>query len=144
MRSDLPGLSFPKFSQLFGGSFRTKHVVAVPTSVQGRLRLAARFLLGRLDTTDKRTYPSPAGSRLPADFIRLDPWEAEYLYFCAQRARLGILEIGRFAGGSTFLLACANGNVPIWSIDLEPQDDARLRAFFAENHVGRNVELIVG
>src|SRR5437764_11920872 len=144
MRSDLPGLSFAKFSQLYGGSFRTRHLLVVPPSVEGRIGLAARFLLGRVDPGDRRAYSPPAASCLPAEFIRLDPWEAEYLYFCAQRARLGIVEIGRFAGGSTFLLACANGNVPIWSIDLEPQDDARLRAFFAENHVGRNVELIVG
>jgi predicted O-methyltransferase YrrM len=144
VRADLPGLSFAKFTQLYGGSFRTKHLVVVPPTARGRIGLAARFLLGRLDMTNKRAFSPSAESRLPADFIRLDPWEAEYLYLCAQRAHRGIVEIGRFDGGSTFLLACANRNVPIWSIDLDPRDDERLRGFFAENGVGRNVELIVG
>lgn len=144
MRADLPGLSFARFAELYGGSFRTKHLVVVPATACGRIRLAARFLLGRLDTANKRAFSPPAASRLPADFIRLDPWEAEYLYYCAQRAQRGIVEIGRFDGGSTFLLACANRNVPIWSIDLAPRDDERLRGFFAENGVGGNVELVVG
>src|SRR5262249_19722872 len=144
MRADLPGLSFARFAQLYGGSFRTKHLVVVPATARGRLRLAARFLLGRLDTANKRAFSPPASSRLPADFIRLDPWEAEYLYSVAQRARRGLVEIGRFDGGSTFLLACANREAPIWSIDLEPRDDERLQRYFAENGVGANVELIVG
>ena len=143
MRADLPGLSFARFAQLYGGSFRTKHLVVVPVTARGRIRLAARFLLGRLDMTNKRAFSPATASRLPADFIRLDPWEAEYLYF-AQRAKRGIVEIGRFDGGSTFLLACANREVPIWSIDLEPRDDERLRTYFTDNGVGRNVELIVG
>jgi predicted O-methyltransferase YrrM len=145
MPSDLPGLSFAKFSELYGGSFRTKHVLVVPRTIGERLRLAVRFLAGRVDTANKRTHSaSPRASKLPPDFIRLDPWEAEYLYLSAQRARLGIVEIGRFHGGSTFLLACANRQVPIWSIDLDPADDDRLRGFFAGNDVGGNVELIVG
>ena len=144
MPSELPGLSFSKFSELFGGSFRTKHLVVVPATRAARIGLAARFFLGRVDTVNKRAYSPPTTSELPRDFIRLDPWEAEYLYFCAQRARLGIVEIGRFRGGSTFLLACANRNVPIWSIDLDPRDDDRLRGFFGAHRVGQNVELIVG
>lgn len=144
MPSELPGMSFDAFSELYGGSFRTKHLVVVPATVEGRVRLAARFLTGRVDTVNKRAYSPRRSSRLPGDFIRLDPWEAEYLYLCAQRARLGIVEIGRFHGGSTFLLACANRRVPIWSIDLDPKDDERLRRLFAENGIGQNVELVVG
>jgi predicted O-methyltransferase YrrM len=144
MGAELPGLSFARFSELYGGSFRTKHLVVVPTTIEARLGFATRFFLGRVDTVNKRTYSLPATSQLPPDLVRLDPWEAEYLYLCAQRARLGIVEIGRLHGGSTFLLACANRRVPIWSIDLDPIDDVRLRSFFAEHEVGRNVELIVG
>ncbi len=144
METNLPGLSFSKFYEEYGGSCRTKHLLLVPAGAESRILLAARFLLGRIETTNKRAYSPPAGSRLPPDFIRLDPWEAEYLYFCAQRARLGIVEIGRFHGGSTFLLACANREVPIWSIDLEPQDDERLQRHLTDNRLGENVGLIVG
>jgi predicted O-methyltransferase YrrM len=142
--SNLPGLSFSRFYERFGGSCRTKHLLVVPSTAADRIRLAARFCLGRLETTNKRAYSPPAESRLPEDFIRLDPWEAEYLYSCAQRSRLGIVEVGRFHGGSTYLLACANREVPIWSIDLAPQDDTRLRRYLADNSVGQNVELLVG
>jgi predicted O-methyltransferase YrrM len=137
-------MSFERFDALYGGSFRTKHLLLVPGTPAGRLGFAARFLLGRFDPHEQRTYSLSDTSSLPRDFVRLDPWEAEYLYRCAQEARLGIVEVGRFHGGSTFLLACANPDVPIWSVDVDPQDDARLRRLFAENRVGRNVELIVG
>jgi hypothetical protein len=59
-------------------------------------------------------------------------------------AKRGILEIGRFNGGSVFLMACANPAVPIYSIDIAPQDDARLREIFRTQGVGANVKLIVG
>ncbi len=137
-------MSFERFDALYGGSLRTKHLLLVPETAAGRIRLVARFLLGRFDPGGRRPYHLPDNSRLPRDFVRLDPWEAEYLYRCAQEAHLGIVEVGRFHGGSTFLLACANPDVPIWSIDVDPQDDARLRRLLAENRVGRNVELIVG
>jgi predicted O-methyltransferase YrrM len=137
-------MSFEKFDALFGGSFRTKHLLLVPETPAGRLGFAARFLLGRFDPREHRAYALSESSRLPRDFIRLDPWEAEYLYRCAQEASLGIVEVGRFHGGSTFLLACANPSVPIWSVDVDPQDDGLLGKLLAESHVGRNVELIVG
>jgi predicted O-methyltransferase YrrM len=140
----LPGLSFETFLARYGASCRTKNVVVVPESRAGRLRLAASFLLGRVDPGEGRPYPLPSESRLPEGFIRLDPWEAEYLYLCAQEATVGIVEIGRFRGGSTFLLACANAHVPIWSVDLEPQDDERLERLLADEAVGRNVTLVVG
>jgi predicted O-methyltransferase YrrM len=140
----MSGMSFEKFDQLYGGSFRTKHLLLVPETPTGRLGLAARFLLGRFDPHERRAYALPEAARLPRDFIRLDPWEAEYLYRCAQEASLGIVEVGRFHGGSTFLFACANPSVPVWSIDVDPQDDGLLRRLFADYHVGRNVELIVG
>src|SRR5262249_22567945 len=76
--------------------------------------------------------------------IRLDPWEAEYLFLIASRAELGIVEIGRLHGGSTFLLACANRDVPIWSIDVDPRDDPSLTNLLRQEGVGTNVSLLVG
>src|SRR5581483_9789589 len=70
--------------------------------------------------------------------------EGEYLFLVASRARLGIVENGRFDGGSTFLLACANREVPIWSIDVDPRGDDRLDALLRREGVGDNVRLLVG
>jgi predicted O-methyltransferase YrrM len=91
-----------------------------------------------------RPHPLPKTSELPADFIRLCPWEAEYLFAIARRAKHRILETGRFNGGSCFLLACAAPNIPVYSIDLAPRDDALLRSLFAQSSVGENAKLIVG
>jgi predicted O-methyltransferase YrrM len=62
----------------------------------------------------------------------------------ASRARTGIVEIGRFRGGSTFALACANPKVPIFSIDIQPAADEELRRRFEKHGVGGNVRLLVG
>jgi predicted O-methyltransferase YrrM len=143
-RHDLPGESFSSFYERYGASCRTKHLLVLPPSVPGRLGFAARLLFGRLETTNKRLYAPPARSSLPLEFIRLDPWEAEYLYLLAQTANRGIVEIGRFRGGSTFLLSCANRQVPIWSIDLHPADDELLELLFQKHRTGENVQLLVG
>jgi predicted O-methyltransferase YrrM len=68
----------------------------------------------------------------------------EYLFTVASIARQGVAEIGRLKGGSCFLLACAAPNVPIYSVDIDPQNDEYLREMFARTGVGSNVELIVG
>jgi predicted O-methyltransferase YrrM len=143
-RHDLPGEPFSSFYEKFGASCRTKHLLVIPPHGPKRLAFAARLLFGRLETTNKRFYSPPATSQLPAEFIRLDPWEAEYLYLLAQTATRGIVEVGRFHGGSTFLMSVANEQVPIWSIDLQPSDDDLLRQFFAEHNTGENVHLLVG
>lgn len=142
-RGQLPGLDFATFHHRFGASLRRKHLIVMPQDMTGRASLAAKLLLGRLPP-NKRLWTLPSESRLPLEFIRLEPWEAEYLYMLAQRATRGIVEIGRLRGGSTFLLACANGKVPIWSIDIAPEDDRGLLRLFAEHDVGENVELLVG
>jgi predicted O-methyltransferase YrrM len=143
-RHDLPGLSFDDFYERYGASCRTKNMLVIPSHRAGRLRFAARLLLGRLETTNKRPFSPPGSSRLPMEFIRLDPWEAGYLYALAQTSALGIVEIGRFHGGSTFLLACANREVPMWSIDIAPRDDSLLRRMLEVNRMGEQVELLVG
>ena len=93
----------------------------------------------------KRLWLAPERSAMPKEFIRLSPWEMEYLFMIARRARCGIVEIGRLNGGSTFVMACAaSPDVRIYSIDIQPQDDGLLRRLFDDNGIGKNVELIVG
>jgi len=127
-------MNYLEFHKRFGGSYRTKNLtwLRAETSDQCPSRSNKRFFL----------LPPAAG--LPKEFIRLDPWEGEYLFLLARRARRAIVEIGRFHGGSTFLLACANSAVPISSIDLQPQDDERVRMLLHEHRVGGNVQLTVG
>jgi hypothetical protein len=85
-----------------------------------------------------------SGKRLPWEFIRLDPWEMPYLYWAAARARKGIVETGRFYGGSTLVMALANSTVPVFSIDIAPKDDDSLRVLLSKRGIGTNARLIVG
>ena len=137
---------YQEFYQRFGGSFRTKHLCLLPTGFLERLLWSYEFLKNsnRDALLTKRFYTLPRGGSLPKEFIRLEPWEGEYLYLLAARAGRSIVEVGRFRGGSTFMLACANATVPIYSIDITPQDDETLRRYLKGNSVGDNVHLIVG
>ena len=128
----------------FGGSCRTKNLIALPAGTRAWLRFGRSIAGGAIGHPEKRLFPLPPRSELPLEFIRLDPWEASYLYLLATHATQGIVEIGRLRGGSTFMLACANARVPIWSIDVDPRDDELLLSLMKENDVGRNVELLVG
>jgi len=51
---------------------------------------------------------------------RLNIGEAGLLWRYAKQARFGIVEIGRYRGGSTCLLAGANAHVPITSVENDP------------------------
>ena len=115
-------MDYQSFFEAFGGSARTKNTG-----------------LG-----NRRHCELPHESGLPKEFIRLDPWEMEYLFLVARRAKHGILEVGRFNGGSCFMMACAASDVPIYSIDIAPQDDDMLRKLFVQHQLGANVQLIVG
>jgi predicted O-methyltransferase YrrM len=137
-------MSANAFMVRFGGSCRTKHVVPMPTTRLGWLRFAWSNGLSAAASQKRRLYPVPARTGLPREFIGLDPWEAEYLFLAASLAEEGIVEIGRFRGGSAFLLACANVKVPIWSIDPKPVDDEELRKWFETRKVGENVQLLIG
>ena len=75
------------------------------------------------------------------EFIRLCPWEAEALATLSSCAKHGIVEIGRYNGGSTLLMALSNKTVPIDSIDICPQDDSKLLSIFSKFEVGTNVKL---
>jgi hypothetical protein len=136
-------MSANDFVTRFGASCRTKHVIPMPSTRRGWLRLALGGVRG-LASPKHRLYPVPAQSGLPREFIGLDPWEAEYLFLVGSLAERGIVEIGRSKGGSAFLLACANVKVPIWSIDRDPIDDDELRSWFSRFKVGENVQLLLG
>ncbi len=126
-------MTYKEFFRRYGASYRTKNV----KPQHGWLKWLIR----------RRTYRKvhlPALSELPTDFIRLCPWEGAYLFSVVRSAKLGIVEIGRFNGGSTFLITCAAPDVPIYSIDLAPQNDERLEQIFVESGEGTNVRLLVG
>ena len=86
----------------------------------------------------------PKSTEIPLEFIRQEPWEIEYLYSVASRSKVGILETGRFNGGSALIFAHANKNIPIYSIDISPQDDARLMGICKKLAIGENLNLIIG
>jgi len=136
--------SYAEFFDRFGASCRRKYVD--PGVIRGWLSQARRRLSGRPVKRRyfRRPYRLPAVSPLPRDFIRLDPWEMDYVYVLAGSARHGILETGRFNGGSVFLMAWANRRVPIASIDIAPQDDRALAGYLKRFGIGENVTLIVG
>jgi predicted O-methyltransferase YrrM len=127
-------VEYDEFYVKFGGSARTKNIAPtpppdVPPGAHAR---------------NLRPFSLPEHSGLPKEFIRLDPWEMEYLFAVARRAKRGIIETGRYNGGSCFLMACAAPDVPIYSIDLAPKNDDLLRQKFKEHGVGAKVDLIVG
>ena len=137
----MPMLRYKKFLLNYGASYRTKNLPPRFYWLNPLLNALGR---GPKVPSSYRKFPLPRTSKLPREFIRLCPWEGAYLFSVARRARLGIVEIGRFNGGSTFLLAYAAPDVPIYSIDCAPINDERLSQLFKENGVGDNVNLIVG
>tara|TARA_A100001011_G_C14170443_1_gene782233 strand:+ start:46 stop:624 length:579 start_codon:yes stop_codon:yes gene_type:complete len=89
-------------------------------------------------------YRIGKASKIPSNFIRQEPWEIEYLYMLSHYSKVGILETGRFNGGSTLVSSLANKFVPIHSIDFDPKDDDFLKGLFSKLNVGTNVNLIIG
>ena len=135
-----------EFYSRFGGSLIAKNLHLVPTEMGSMIKWIVKFLSGKKGPSlvNRTFYAFPSDSALPREFIRLDPWEAEYLFMVANRAKNGIVEIGRYHGGSTFLLACANMETPIYSIDLGPKNDQQVLTYMDENGLGKNVTLLVG
>jgi predicted O-methyltransferase YrrM len=125
-------MEYHEFFERFGASVRKKNIR--PAKAPPGHRKANR-----------RAFTLPKSSEMPEEFIRLCPWEMEYLFCVARDAKLGILETGRFNGGSLFVMACAAPqSVPIWSIDLAPQNDAFLREQLARFRPNSKISLIVG
>lgn len=137
-------MNFEKFYEKFGGSARTKNVEHLRGDLRHNIWKAVNSLKGNAAPKNRRPYLVPRTTGLPKEYVRLDPWEMEYLFMLSSRARQGIVETGRFNGGSTFLMSCANSTVPIYSIDIAPQNDALLRENFKRHGIGSNVRLIVG
>ena len=115
-----PKRNFEQFVRLFGASLRLDQCPLRSGVVGGGLATAGL----------------PVGpSALPRKFIRLEVGEADYLFTLAARAKRGLLEIGRLYGGSAFLLAWANPSLPVYSIDIAPEDDASLARYCAAHDV---------
>ena len=125
-------MTYDEFLRRFGGAVRTKNVADPSRADEPGFPF------------NKRVHVVPPDPEIPSEFIRLDPWEAEYLFIAAGLARQGIVEIGRFNGGSAFVMACAAPTLPIFSVDIAPQDDARLSSMFEATGVGANVTLVLG
>ena len=81
---------------------------------------------------------------IPKEFIRLDPVELIYLEKISSQSKHAIVEVGRFFGGSTVVFNLSNSNVPIYSIDLSPQDDDFLNQILVKINHKHNTNLIIG
>ncbi len=119
---------FDRFVRTFGGGFMRRQY---PLVCEGK-RLRGSIAGMAVATPEA----------LPENFICLEVGEADYLFMLAARAKVGVLEIGRRNGGSTFLMACANNKVPVISIDKAPVDDERL-LYLCASHGVANVALRV-
>ena len=84
-------MTFDQFIERFGGSFRTKNLSVMPGGRISRFIWAVRNIVGpnRKKLVNKRFHVPPATSDLPKEFIRLEPWEGEYLFLLASRAKRG-------------------------------------------------------
>jgi predicted O-methyltransferase YrrM len=130
------------------GSSRRKHLkynYANFTLIENFKYFIKKFILNSVPDSNKTSYllPNIKKKIIPTEFIRLDPWEIEYLFSVAQFSKKGIVEIGRFNGGSAILFGSANKLVPIWSIDIAPQNDKKLIQIFKDLDI-KNVNLIIG
>lgn len=129
---------------------RTKHLYILNPDEPEKFSLTRklRSLSGKntqhINTANKVPYFLPKANVVPREFVRLEPWEIWYLFMLASKAKLGIIETGRFNGGSVVVMSCANSNVPIFSIDIAPQNDTRLKEILSVLQVGSNVQLITG
>lgn len=133
-------MKFEEFEKKIISACRTKHLY-----LTNPIYIFKRFIKsGRIGNLYNKSPYYLCSSIIPGEFIRLDPWEIEYLFMLASYAKVGILETGRFNGGSVVVMACANDAVPIFSIDLQPQNDERLKSILNQINVGGNVDLIVG
>lgn len=133
-------MKFEEFEEKIIPSCRGKNLF-----VTNPVFIAKRLIKGRgfANTSNKIPYYLGAAT-IPRDFIRLDPWEMEYLFMLASYSQIGILETGRFNGGSALVMACANSTAPIYSIDIKPQNDNRLKNILSGVGVGENIQLITG
>ena len=129
-------MEYPRFFELFGAASRTKNILSEED---------ASLKASGVRQANLRRFILPPGALLPKEFIRLCPWEMEYVFTVARRARFGILEVGRFNGGSLFVMAAAaRPGIPIHSIDIDPQDDEFLWDVLDKHCPDANINIIVG
>jgi len=133
-------LKFRGEGVLRGGLVRSIKVVLSPRTGSLSKRLGT---VRDLFDSNKISIRLPRSNGLPRDFVRLEPWETEYLFAAARQATLGVVETGRFRGGSTLVMASAAPNIPLWSIDISPQDDQALQHLMSRMKVGSCVKLII-
>jgi predicted O-methyltransferase YrrM len=127
-------VEYQRFFAAFGGAARSKHI---QKPLEGADALGPR--------ANKRRFVLPETTHLPREFIRLCPWEMDYLFTIASRARLGVIETGRYNGGSLFVMACAAAaGIPLHSIDFAPQNDDLLRQLLAVHCPEATVDIITG
>jgi predicted O-methyltransferase YrrM len=135
--------AYRSFFNNFESGYRSKHISLHWANPALRVLGREHKREVRAVQRNNRPYHLPWRGPLPQEFIRLDPWEGQYIFLISSMAKRGILEIGRFNGGS-LLMACANPAVPVYSIDIAPQDDAYLREIFRFQGLGGNAKLIDG
>ena len=125
--------------ELLKTACRTKHLFLADKPQI--LRVIYSLIFGKKNKID---YRIGKPSVIPRNFIRQEPWEIEYLYMLAHYSKVGILETGRFNGGSTLISALANNKVKIHSIDFDPQDDTFLINLLDQMNIGKNLNIITG
>lgn len=123
-----------KILQKLKNAARTKHLFAPNSNPFSRA--IRRFFKNQ----NKIEYFLGKSDPIPNEFIRQEPWEIEYLYTVARLAKKGILETGRFNGGSSLVFASANEAVPIYSIDIAPVNDQILLDLCKKLGIGGNIQ----
>ncbi len=145
--NELLGATRTKYLRFNGqGIFRGGFVSSMKVLLSPKAGKPGRRLteLAFIFSSSKIRIRLPKPRILPYGFIRLEPWEMEYLFALARQSEVGIVETGRYLGGSALVLSAGAPRVPIWSIDIAPKDDVSLQLLMRELGVGENISLIVG
>jgi predicted O-methyltransferase YrrM len=132
-------MNFSEFEQKIIPACRSKHLFLTNPKYYFK-----RLIRGRISNIGNKPYYFLGNSIIPNGFVRQEPWEMEYLFMLASMAKVGILETGRYNGGSALVHSCANSTVPIHSIDIAPKNDSSLLTLMMQLDVGSNCNLIVG
>lgn len=86
-----------------------------------------KYERGLYSSRDSEYFPYvPFDNNFTESFIKLHPWEASYLFDVCSFCEHGAVETGRYAGGSTLLMASST-KFTVHSFDIRPKDDDRLR-----------------
>jgi len=113
--------------------------------ISGKLPAPTGDDISQLFFLDGKPY-DPKRAPMGRGICRLDPPEGQFIYSqIKERGILKMLEVGRFMGGSTLLLAQAlGGGGKLFSVDLAPRADSVLSATLVRWGWASRVDLIVG